>query len=162
MDAVSKLQSNKKKSALVRIDQARKWPENLGVGKPYDTDERIEDYLESLYWNKTGKSAKAKELEDKIVDFTMNSSRLSSGLYLGAILLRKSGNQEEAKKLLENWSEKQPNNAVVNWCLAKFNGENEKAENILNEIKKVNGGTLFNARTVDSEFPLIQAISEIN
>lgn len=162
MDAVSKLTNNKSKAALSRIKQARMWPENLGVGKPYDTDERIEDYLESLYWNKVGKSAKAKELEDKIIDFTVKSSRLSSSVYLGAILLKKTGKQEEAKKLLTSWAEKQPTNKVAGWCLAKFNGENEKAENILNEIKNANGGTLFNARTVDSEFPLIQAISEIN
>lgn len=162
MDAVAKMRNNKNKSALARINQARKWPENLGVGKPYDTDERIEDYLESLFWKKTGNPAKAKELEDKIVDFTLNSSRFSSSVYLGAILLKKTGKQEEAKKLLTNWAEKQPKNGVAGWCLAKFNGENEKAENILNEIKNANGGTLFNARTVDSEFPLVQAISEIN
>ncbi|HSH19228.1 MAG TPA: hypothetical protein VLA03_02170, partial [Draconibacterium sp.] len=162
MDAVAKIKNNKNKAALARITQARKWPENLGVGKPYDTDERIEDYLESLVWNKTGKTSKAKELEDKIVDYTQNSTRLSSSVYLGAILLKKTGKQDEAKKLLTNWAEKQPNSKVAGWCLAKFNGENEQAENILNEIKNANGGTLFNARTVDSEFPLIQAISEIN
>src|SRR5690606_15406244 len=46
LDAIGNLKNNKNKNALTRIDMARDWPENLGVGKPYDTDERIEDYLE--------------------------------------------------------------------------------------------------------------------
>ncbi|GAB1453482.1 hypothetical protein MASR2M47_35380 [Draconibacterium sp.] len=36
LDAINNLQNNKNKSALSLIKMAREWPENLGVGKPYN------------------------------------------------------------------------------------------------------------------------------
>jgi len=162
MDALSKLRNNKNKSALARINQAREWPENLGVGKPYDTDERVEDYLESLYWLKNREASKAKVVEDSIIDFTLNASKPSSSHYLGAILLKKMGKENEAKELLAAWAEKEPDNLVADWCLAKLAGNNSEAESILKKIMKENGGTLFSTKNRDTSFALILAISEIN
>ena len=34
--------------ALEHIGAAREWPENMGTGKPYEVDERLEDFLEQL------------------------------------------------------------------------------------------------------------------
>lgn len=161
MDALAKLQNNKSKSALARINQARLWPESLGVGKPYDTDERVEDYIESLYWQKKRNSSKANKLEKEIVDYTLNISSFSSSHYLGAILLKKMGKEKEAKELLESWKEKEPDNLVADWCSAKFAGNNSEAKIILEEITEKNGGTLFNPKNSDTTFALILAISEL-
>ncbi|MCP5108518.1 MAG: DUF5107 domain-containing protein, partial [bacterium] len=54
--AVQQIKKGKHKHALKYIADARRWPENLGVGKPYDTDEGLEDYLESLCRNKEKKT----------------------------------------------------------------------------------------------------------
>jgi tetratricopeptide (TPR) repeat protein len=43
-------------AALQYIRKARLWPEHLGVGKPFDTDERLENYLEALCNKHSGKS----------------------------------------------------------------------------------------------------------
>lgn len=161
MDAISKLQSNKTKSALGQINQARKWPENLGVGKPYDTDERIEDYLESLYWNKKRNSTKANKLETDIIDFSKNATRFSSSQYLGAVLLKKDGKIDEAKDLLAKWKKKDSENLIAAWCYAKLLEENEEAEGILKKIVKESGGTLFNPKSKDAAFVLVMAISEM-
>ncbi|MFN8134043.1 MAG: hypothetical protein U0Z17_02000 [Bacteroidales bacterium] len=31
------------------LAQSRTWPENLGVGKPYDVDERLPDFLSVMH-----------------------------------------------------------------------------------------------------------------
>ncbi len=161
MDAIEKFKKNKNRSALSRIDRAREWPENLGVGKPYNTDERVEDFLESIYWQKNRKNPKAKILEDKIVAYTLHATKPSAGHYLGALILKKRGRENEAQKLLMKWVEDEPDNLVAGWCLAKFEGNIPKAEEILEEVKKQNGGTLFNPRNSDTSFALVLAISEM-
>lgn len=47
MQAAQELKNKKYKKALQLIAAARVWPENLGVGKPYeqDVDERLEDWM---------------------------------------------------------------------------------------------------------------------
>lgn len=161
MDALNQLQNNKYKSALTRINQAREWPENLGVGKPYDTDERIEDYLESYYWHKKGNIPVAKKLEDGIIDLSLNTTNFSSSQFLGAVLLKKNGRMQEAQKLLSKWENDQPESLIAKWSYAKLMEENSNAEDILKEIIKESGGTLFNPKFKDRGFALVVAISEI-
>ncbi|MCY1721806.1 DUF5107 domain-containing protein [Prolixibacteraceae bacterium Z1-6] len=161
MDAIDKLQKNKSKSAISRINQARQWPENLGVGKPYETDERIEDYLESLYWHKKGNVSIANKLENSIVDFSLNTTEFSSGQYLGAVLLKKNDRMKEAQELLAKWKNNQPENLIAQWSYAKLMEENSKAESILKDILKESGVTLFSPQNRDRAFALVVALSEL-
>lgn len=52
--AAGLIKKGKYKEALIYIADARQWPEHLGVGRPYDTDEHLEDYLENLCRDKKG------------------------------------------------------------------------------------------------------------
>ena len=161
MDALNRFKRNDYKSFMDRIEQSRTWPENLGVGKPFDTDERIEDYLESLYMHKNGLVETAKILQERILNYSLRSSNNSSGRYLEAIVLRNTGKEEEARQLLENWEKKAPENLVAAWCLSKFTGKKDESGQILKEIIKASGGTLFDPAGRDPDFPLILAISEM-
>ncbi|MBK6283302.1 MAG: hypothetical protein IPF54_12200 [Draconibacterium sp.] len=141
---------------------SREWPENLGVGKPYDTDERIEDYLESLYWTKNKNEIKAKVFETKVIESTLKSTSASSSDYLGAILMKKAGREKEATDLLNRKIENEPKNLIAQWNLAKFNGENEKAENLLHKIEVENGSSFYNPKVRDTGLALILAIIDLN
>jgi tetratricopeptide (TPR) repeat protein len=162
LDAIHNFENNKEKLALSRIKMAREWPENLGVGKSYDTDERIEDYLESIYWTKKRDAEKTKALEENIINTTLKAKRATSSDYLGAILMRKAGKQNEAKDLLNARIENEPENVVARWNLAKFNGNNAEAENLIQKIEVQNGGSFFNPRSRDSGLALILAIIEMD
>ncbi|MCA1758885.1 MAG: hypothetical protein LC658_03865, partial [Bacteroidales bacterium] len=162
LDAINNFQNNKDKIALSRIKMAREWPENLGVGKPYNTDERIEDYLESIYWTNKRNAAKAKVLEENIINSTLNVSRATSSDYLGAILLKKAGRENEAKDLLNQRIEKEPENLIAQWNHAKFNGNNAEAENLMHKIEVENGGSFFNPKLRDTGFSLILAILKLS
>ena len=58
------------KAALKRVDEALEWPENLGVGKPYDdlVDTSSEDLLRAVAYARLGDSAKAQETLAKLYD----------------------------------------------------------------------------------------------
>ncbi len=58
------------KGALKRIDEALEWPENLGVGKPYDNliDTSYEDLLRAIAFARLGDSVKAQENLSKVCD----------------------------------------------------------------------------------------------
>src|SRR5690606_13427291 len=70
LSAIKLIRSKQYKSALIKIDASRAWPENLGVGKPYDVDERIQDYLKAYCLDKLGKSNESDELYKGILAAT--------------------------------------------------------------------------------------------
>jgi hypothetical protein len=47
----------KYEEALVHIAKSREWPEHLGAGKPYDPDERLQDFLEGYCSSRLGRAA---------------------------------------------------------------------------------------------------------
>jgi tetratricopeptide (TPR) repeat protein len=53
------------KKALQSIEKARQWPENLGVGKPYDVDERIEDFIAMECYKKLKDKSSAGKMQLK-------------------------------------------------------------------------------------------------
>ena len=140
---------------------AREWPENLGVGKPYDTDERIEDYLENLYWEKKGKSSKADELGNKIIDQTLHNDSFTASTFLGAMLLKNTGKTDEAKTIIQNWNKKEPENPVAAWSYETLFGSTEKAAALLNEIKEKSGESLLNPEEHNNDFGLLLAVFEV-
>ena len=62
--ALSSIDSDTK-GAIAKLNTALEWPEHLGVGKPYDPDERLVDYLLSFAHNKLGNAEKANHYSDK-------------------------------------------------------------------------------------------------
>lgn len=55
--------------AIDLLEASQTWPENLGVGKPYNPDERISDYLLAFCYQKTDKSKLAEKHIDAIRNF---------------------------------------------------------------------------------------------
>jgi hypothetical protein len=158
LGAIDNFKNNKNKNALSLIKMAREWPENLGVGKPYVTDERIEDYLESIYWSGNRNKEKVKALEDNIINSTLSAKNATSGDYLGAILMKKAGHDKEAKDFLIRQIEKEPKNLVAKWNLAKYEQNNVEANDLITKIKAENGGSFFNPKISDTGLALILTI----
>ena len=57
--AIAKLKSGDLNKSISYAEKAKIWPRNLGVGKPYDVDERLENYLLALAHEKNGNREKA-------------------------------------------------------------------------------------------------------
>ncbi|GAB5475696.1 MAG: hypothetical protein Mars2KO_37950 [Maribacter sp.] len=122
--ALSYLQKNKNEKALEVLKKSKEWPENIGVGKPYDPDERSQDYLMALAMEKIGNLDDSKTLLTAIVNRTEKDLDKNSMDHLFGIL---------AAKKLENGSL----NKLIN---ALKTTENEKSATAI---------ALFNARPED-------------
>jgi tetratricopeptide (TPR) repeat protein len=55
LQAVELMEGKKYKEALKYIDLSKEWPENLGEGKPYDVDTRLQDYMTAVCLANLGK-----------------------------------------------------------------------------------------------------------
>lgn len=67
--AVKAADSGNYRTALAKVEQARLWPVNLGVGRPYDdlVDERTENFLAAVIYKRMGNAAKAQEYLDVLL-----------------------------------------------------------------------------------------------
>ncbi|MEM8890566.1 MAG: hypothetical protein AAGD28_21495, partial [Bacteroidota bacterium] len=115
---------------------SKQWPENLGVGKPFDPDERISDYLLAYAYGALGKEKEAKAHWEACAAYTMQHPERSSILNLTSLVaLRKIGREGEARQLLDNLLNSSHGKSVpTRWVAASFVGDVEKA----NQISRAN------------------------
>ena len=54
LNALKYYSANQARKATIYANNAYKWPENLGVGRPYNVDERAEDFISAMIQEKLG------------------------------------------------------------------------------------------------------------
>lgn len=155
--AMKQLSHKNYKQVVKSVETSKEWPENLGVGKPYDNmiDNRLEDYLEAKAAAGQGDSRKTSALLAAVADYTISRSHFESGNLLSALALRESGKVQEADHMVAAWSTDFPENRVVQWCTAIYRGEKEKAVGMLQSRNDQTNTTPWEASFRDSNFDLI-------
>lgn len=145
------------KSALQRIDDSKRWPENLGVGKPYESmiDNRLENYLEARVRKGAGDNATATSLLEQIVSRQPAAKHFTSADLLTALALRDLSRIEEADRLVAAWADNFPDNKVVQWSIAVYKGENEKAKALLDARSNHTDTTPWETSFRDADLDLI-------
>ncbi len=122
-------------NAIRLAEKASRWPLNLGAGKPYNPDERLENFIIAYCCEKLGRNSDAKTYDRKVLDYRIEDHQQENALlYLQVVALDKYGRQKEAKSLIENATKQDPTNLYVHWVRAVGNGENAQA--IAKEIMK--------------------------
>jgi len=137
MVAVECLRKGDAAAALGSIDAARLWPENLGAGKPYpeDVDERLEDFLAAQALSRRGDSAAAGELLRSLTSLDARAS--GSGVLTRALALRQMGRATEGRTLLDDWSAREPANALAAWAVRAYSGQVSPPPNTSSEEVRV-------------------------
>jgi hypothetical protein len=107
MLALEEMQKQNYQKALEYTAAARQWPENLGVGKPYenDIDERLENWLDFQNYTKLENKPATQQALGKILSFTSSLAkdrRPSANDLVYAWALQQSGKEGEAEKLLKD------------------------------------------------------------
>ena len=155
--AMEQLSHKNYKQVVKSVETSKEWPENLGVGKPYDNmiDNRLEDYLEAKAAAGQGDSRKTSALLAAVADYPISRSHFESGNLLSALALRESGKVQEADHMVAAWSTDFPENRVVQWCTAIYRGEKEKAVGMLQSRNDQTNTTPWEASFRDSNFDLI-------
>ncbi|HRH41048.1 MAG TPA: DUF5107 domain-containing protein [Pyrinomonadaceae bacterium] len=126
MQAVELIKANEFAKALEFTKQAREWHENLGVGKPYqkDIDERLEDWLSAICYQKLGQKSEQEKALRQIVEFSPKA--ISTADLLNLFALHELEGEAKAKEFLVKQVVKNPNNPVINWITKAFAGKKEK------------------------------------
>ena len=155
--AMEQLGHKNYKQVMKSVEASKEWPENLGVGKPYDDmiDSRLEDYLEAKAAAGQGDSRKASVLLSAVAGYKTSRSHFGSGNLLSALALRESGKVQEADRMVAAWSTDFPENRVAQWCTAIYRGEKEKAAGMLQSRNDQTDTTPWEASFRDSNFGLI-------
>ena len=151
--------TNKNYSKAIHYAQKAKiWPKNLGVGKHYDVDDRLDNYLIALAFEKLGKKEESDSYYNKIIEHkTPNYLNESSKLYIQLEVLRKFDNDKLLVELSNKYSSKSRENKYIEWAFAKFANDNEEAlrKNILNSKTDLQ---VYDTKFIDVEFKLVTEI----
>lgn len=154
--AISQIKAGHYTAARRLIDSARQWPENLGVGKPYDdsTDERLEDLLSWYLQKKLGRSGESYLKPIKQFDLSRHPE---AAMNLFTLLFKAKSGATNVTDLHLLFSEpllkKYPSSA---WMKALYNGQIEEAQTA-KERPSTEGAPLpFEVRFDDRDFILIK------
>lgn len=119
------------KKAIPILEQSKKWPENIGVGKPYEPDERLQNYLLAISYGETDQIGKRDELLNEIVVYTNEHiDRPAINHLFGLLALKKLGRENEVEQMVSTVASKDQNKLV----LSLFSNE-EKIEALKTESK---------------------------
>ncbi len=160
--AVDALGKSNPRLAVASVEKAKLWPEHLGVGRPFNTDERLENFMLALAYEKMGEPKKAKELLEAVAADTEKFGQSRDAvLWVSATSLKKLGKENEASRLfLERGKAGAADNPVYSWAVAKFSGDEKKAADIVTNLRASPSGASWDLGTGDRYLPLVLKISE--
>ena len=134
MLAIKNIQQNKFSDALMHLEKAKLWPENLGSGKPYQPDEILTDYLEWYISEKTNNNNIAGLKEKTDSQLKIKRSNNNPNNVIVALVLLKEGKQKEAIEFINEWANKSSGD-FTQWVYALSKKDMKKANSIFEKIK---------------------------
>ena len=116
LQAVDQLKNKKSSETLRSIQQAMTWPENLGVGQPYEAelDLRPEWLMQYMAFTKQGKKSEAEALSKKIRSRIKQET--SMGKWSLVLLDKLELGKDEAAKSLGKWTPTTADQIFKTWC----------------------------------------------
>jgi predicted Zn-dependent protease len=135
--ALDNLKSKNYKKAISFLESSKEWPENLGVGKPFHADERLQDYLLAVSYEFLNDSQRSNQLLTDIIAY-QNKIQTNAVTYndlFELLSLKKLGREGELETALNRISNSNNNNTTAEVVLALYRNDT----GILQEIKKQKG-----------------------
>lgn len=161
LSAAGRMKAGKYSDAKKLLDKARQWPEHLGVGKPYDVDNRFEDYLDALCSEKSGDRAGARKLFGQVAAFSRNRAE-DAGInrFFGVLAEKALGNPTAVTELAEPLLKQRESN-IARWLLAVAKGNEEEAAVVEKQLSGSSGESLLGRPAIDREFALIVEVHSL-
>ena len=150
--ALDEMKAKNYRKALESIGMARQWPFNLGVGKPYQVDESLEDYLASRIYSKL-KDKKSAEMTEKHILLTFDQLETPSEInhFISALIFRKNGKSSKGEQIIENLSAKFPASNIMEWCKAYFTSDTIRIKNIVGKDGETDAILQLLSRSLETE-----------
>ena len=150
--AIEQMKLRNYRNALRKINEAKRWPENLGVGKPYDQDIdlRLEEWMSYLCYRALKNKVESERSLEKIVQFV---PRIENGIsnfapanhLVSAWAIRETSNADKANEWLEGEIKKLPGNKILLWVKEMFHGNqpalidnNDASMRLLHQVAMMN------------------------
>lgn len=145
--------------AVQHIDLARTWPENMGIGKPYHVDERLEDFMQLLCSTSEPKE-KQELLFKRVAHYRVEHKQTpySSLDLLGILLLQATENDKEADKTLERWKKLDPEALALKWGIAYLEGNQQEIDRLSREKPPVKAAFPYEILFEDRSFNFIKKL----
>lgn len=160
--AFENIKNKSYKNAIIWANKARQWPINLGVGRPYEVDERLEDYVVAFCNMEMGKVTKASAFMKKVAHYIHPSGiEENTKLYLQLLALKSLKNDDSILSLSSAMAKAYPTNEYIKWAIARFNYDDNSTQ-IRNRIIK--SGTEiqpYDTKFIDKEFSLMMDFVEL-
>ncbi len=146
--ALDLMEQKKYQKAIAQLNRSREWPENLGRGKPYEPDNRLQDFIAADCEVHLGNQDIADNYYQQIIDYSRkhwNTARDPYNYYFAPALLNTENKPQEAAAALEKWETEQDylrdwrissgsSSPGVQWVLAKLNVEGQKVKGLEDEV----------------------------
>jgi len=88
-------------AAVQSLERSKDYPEKLGTGKPFEPDDRLQDYLAYLCFQRLGQKDKAEAALKAVADYTLaHLSAGGPGAYVGGLALQRTGQAQKAAEVL--------------------------------------------------------------
>jgi tetratricopeptide (TPR) repeat protein len=140
--ALDLMEKKKFKKAIRYIDKSMDWPENLGTGKPYEPDTRLQDYIAAFCEIHSGNHGSADNYHQQIIDFSRKQWSDASdpaNIYIATRVLDAQGVPQASETLIKEWEVKQDSlrdwkisagssSPQVQWVLAKYHKDEKEVE----------------------------------
>jgi tetratricopeptide (TPR) repeat protein len=138
--ALDLIKSKKYPEAMKMIEKSKEWPEHLGVGKPYEVETIIQDYLQVYCLDKMKRTGETVALRKSIVDhtnlnpqtrfnyvhYTLDSSTSFNNI-LSLKLLKDNGETDALNALVQKIEKSGSSGNLVNqWVIAVYNNDQAK------------------------------------
>jgi len=120
MESIDALKNKKYNQSLKFIQQAKLWPESLGVGKPYDADidVRLEDWIAYKNYKALNKTSLANQMLDSIITNSKEvtaADKYFTNTIITVYAFKELNKDDEVKAWLQNESENYPDKKVAGW-----------------------------------------------
>jgi tetratricopeptide (TPR) repeat protein len=130
--ATDLIKNKKYGEAIKMTEKSKEWPENLGVGKPYDVDTRVQDYLNVYCLEKMKKSGETAGLQTSIVDYTKSHKYPSFSNILAVETLKDKGDKAAAEDMVKKLEGS--DNPVQKWVVATAKNDQSAITNLEKEF----------------------------
>ncbi|MDB5011010.1 MAG: Tetratricopeptide domain protein, partial [Mucilaginibacter sp.] len=145
--------------AIYYIRQSKIWPENMGVGKPYHVDERLEDFME-FYCLLQDNQEVPESLIDSIKYYrdSYKTTPYGSTDFLTMLMFQYAGEFTKVYTVLANWLRQDANGLAIQWSKAFINGNIDEV-NLIGSKKQVPIEALpYETPFDDRSFPFIKEL----
>jgi tetratricopeptide (TPR) repeat protein len=136
MYALQLLEEGELDEALSQVEISRLWPESLGAGRPYEVDERSEDFIEMFIRDKLSDNDEVDVLLNKIIEETEPyGGEPDPSQVLGILALQKQGKKSQALAQVQKWQQEVPDDMLAEWAHNFVLGKMKAAKGIMEELR---------------------------